>query len=123
MNVAIIGSRVGVSEDFVYETLTSLFMQEFINVGDTIISGGASGVDSFAEEWVMSWRGNGTHFDFEAIKPKSFDRLCLLRRDREIVDRADKLVAFKARSSKTHGTDYTYSLALKKGIPTKIFYG
>lgn len=120
MNIAVVGSRVGVTRVFVFNCLTNLLAEGWFGENAKVVSGGAQGVDTFAEEWASA-----VGFKKENVlvfRPKAWDKLSILKRNAEIVAAADKLVAFKGQGSKTKGTEYTYALALKKGIPSKIFY-
>ena len=55
----------------------------------------------------------------EALKPRAVNpsRECFLERDRELVRRADILMACLNQGQQRGGTAYTVKLALKKGIP------
>jgi predicted Rossmann fold nucleotide-binding protein DprA/Smf involved in DNA uptake len=46
MKIAVVGSRVGFSKEYVYDILKTR-----ITTGDVIITGGASGVDTYAEQY------------------------------------------------------------------------
>ena len=81
-----------------------------------LISGGAVGVDSIAERWA-----DGLGVPKTILRPDypRFGHSAPLVRDREIVDLADRVLAFWDGSS--HGTNYTVTYALSKGKPVELF--
>ena len=106
MRVAVVGSRTIKAFDFALVGAVA---------GDTIITGGAVGVDSFAEAEARA-RGLAV----EVIKPdyKTYGRAATHVRNRAIVDKCDRLVAFWDGQSK--GTKGTVDYARRKGKPIAI---
>lgn len=111
MKIAIIGSREPGNINFAKE------LEKRINIqsGDTIISGGAKGIDSLAAEYATA---HG--LALVEIRPDyaKNGRGATFIRNREIVDNADMVVAFWNGTSK--GTKYTIDYANKKGVTTLI---
>ena len=108
MKIAIIGSR---------ETGNSNFEQELKNRGlvfgsDTIISGGARGIDTLA---AMYARKHGMKLLEFRPDYATFGRGATFVRNRLIVDMADVVVAFW--NGKSRGTKYTIEYAKKKYVP------
>ena len=111
MKIAIIGSREQGNINFAQE------LEKHINInnGDTIVSGGAKGIDSIAAQYAT------THgLSLIEIRPDyaRYGRGATFIRNREIVDNADMVVAFWNGTSK--GTKYTIDYANKKGVTTLI---
>lgn len=107
MKVAIIGSR-NLSVDI------GLYIPENTEV---IISGGAKGIDSLAEEYA------DTHNIKKMIfRPNynKFGRNAPLIRDRVIVNNADLVIAIW--DGKSGGTKYTIDYAKKLGKKIKVFF-
>lgn len=111
MKIAIVGSREPGNINFAKE------LEKRINIqsGDTIISGGAKGIDSLAAEYATA---HG--LALVEIRPNyaKNGRGATFIRNREIVDNADMVVAFWNGTSK--GTKYTIDYANKKGVTTLI---
>lgn len=111
MKIAIVGSREPGNINFAKE------LEKRINIQscDTIISGGAKGIDSLAAEYATA---NG--LALVEIRPNyaKNGRGATFIRNREIVDNADMVVAFWNGTSK--GTKYTIDYANKKGVTTLI---
>lgn len=111
MKIAIVGSREPGNINFAKE------LEKRINIqsGDTIISGGAKGIDSLAAEYATA---HG--LALVEIRPNyaKNGRGTTFIRNREIVDNADMVVAFWNGTSK--GTKYTIDYANKKGVTTLI---
>lgn len=107
MKIAIIGSREPGNINFAKE----LEKRTNIQSGDTIISGGAKGIDSLAAEYATA---HG--LALVEIRPDyaKNGRGATFIRNREIVDNADMVVAFWNGTSK--GTKYTIDYANKKGV-------
>lgn len=111
MKIAIVGSREPGNINFAKE------LEKRINIqsGDTIISGGAKGIDSLVAEYATA---HG--LALVEIRPNyaKNGRGATFIRNREIVDNADMVVAFWNGTSK--GTKYTIDYANKKGVTTLI---
>ena len=111
MKIAIIGSREPGNINFAQELESRIN----IDANDTIISGGARGIDSLAAQYA---RQHGLELiDFRPDYAKN-GRGATFIRNREIVDNADMVVAFWNGTSK--GTKYTIDYANKKGVTTLI---
>lgn len=103
--IAVIGSREGISESVVRG-----ICDKYIMKNDILISGGAVGVDSFAEKWA-----NDNKIECVIYKPnfeKGFDYFAYFERNRKIVDESDIIVAVWNGTSR--GTDYTIHYAKKQ---------
>jgi predicted Rossmann fold nucleotide-binding protein DprA/Smf involved in DNA uptake len=120
--IAIIGSRDGISRVQFYQEIEAIRQDnpQFFNESTEIISGGARGVDSFAEEFATTEK-----YGFRKILPESFSnndseyiKKTYLKRNREIIDSCDVLIAFQSKLSKTHGTAYSVNYA--KGKNKKV---
>lgn len=106
MKVAIIGSR----------GITAIDLSQFVPADCTlIVSGGAEGVDTLAEQYADA-HGIQTLI----IKPdyNRYGRSAPIRRNDIIVDNADMVLAFWDGESR--GTKYTIDYAKKTGKPVKI---
>ena len=108
MKIAIIGSRETGNINF--ELLLENHLD--VNVNDTIISGGARGIDTLAAQYARK-RG----MKLLEFRPDyaTFGRGATFIRNRLIVDMADVVVAFWDGSSR--GTKYTIDYAKKKFVP------
>jgi hypothetical protein len=96
--------------------------------GDILISGGAKGVDIFAEKTIDEW--NKIAYSYSTT-PKQFKKIILLPdwdrygkragfiRNQLIIDEADKVIAFWNGTSV--GTKHSISLAITKKIPIDIY--
>lgn len=114
MNIAIVGSRDYPAPEKVRSYVGGLSVQPS---PPTIVSGGARGVDSLAEE-VAEEYGMET-----LIFPADWERhgkSAGFIRNREIVKAADLVVAFWNGSSR--GTRHTLKLAHKFRVDTEIIY-
>ena len=109
MHIAIIGSR-----DFPRPELIHRYIRQ-LPPDTVILSGGARGVDTWAENAAKT-RGLRTRI----FHPNwgYYGKQAGLIRNREIVEAADKLVAFWDGTST--GTAHSIGLAEKKGIPVEI---
>ena len=111
--IAVIGSRT-----FLDFNLFSAKLEHLIqNIKEDIefTSGGAIGTDQLCKRYAEENNYKITEFlpDYKAFPPK----VAPLKRNHQIVDYADMLVAFTTGSN---GTAYTIKLAEKKGIPIRI---
>ena len=105
--VAVIGSR----------GITHADLSKFIPEDATVIlSGGARGVDQLAEAYAKE-RG----LELEVLLPdyELFGKSAPLIRDRQIVEKADLVVAIWDGSSP--GTRYTIEYARQQGVPLKLY--
>ena len=107
MKVAIIGSRspkVTNLEDYLPSDTTE------------IVSGGAIGIDRCAEEYA---RCHGIPTKIFLPDYKKFGRSAPIKRNVEIIDYADAVVAFWDGTSR--GTRFVIEEAKRKGKPVRIF--
>ena len=105
MKIAIIGSR----------NVTVADVGRYVSEGDEIVSGGAKGVDSCASEYA---RENGLKLTVFLPQYERYGRAAPIIRNKEIVDYADKVIAFWNGSSK--GTLSVIKYAEKTGKPCEI---
>lgn len=110
----VVGNRKGWTFKFVKNVL------EKLKVGseDVIISGGAQGVDTYAQEYA---RQNGVELWVLYPKPSVPSPLRYFERNIEIAERCDVLVAFDKGSSATSGTLSTVNHAKKCGKKVVMF--
>lgn len=109
MKVAIIGSRNA-------GKLTVFKISQHVPADCTqIISGGATGVDSLAEQYARE-----NNIPFVEVTPdyKIFGRQAPLVRNSKIVELADKVLAFWDYQSK--GTAHTISECVRLNVPFEI---
>lgn len=111
MRIAIIGSRETGNINF--EEL--LKKHWFVFTNDTIISGGARGIDSLA---AMYARKHGMKLLEFRPDYATFGRGATFVRNRLVVDMADVVIAFWNGTSR--GTKYTIDYAKKKNVPLII---
>lgn len=111
MRIAIIGSREHGNINFEQELKKRLD----VCANDTIISGGARGIDTLAAQYARK-RG----MKLLEFRPDyaTFRRGATFVRNRLIVDMADVVVAFWNGTSR--GTKYTIEYAKKKYVPVII---
>ncbi len=116
MKIAVTGSRSITSKDWVNYHLDKI-TQGYVDMGVpvTIISGGAKGVDSIANDWAYARKCDFVLFkpyhlvdNREEFRPKFF-----FVRNKQIVDNADEVVCFWDGVSS--GTASTIELAEKAG--------
>ena len=105
MKIAVIGSR-----DIMVSNIG-----RYISECDEIVSGGAAGVDSCAAEYAKQ---NGIKLTEFMPKYERYGRAAPILRNREIVDYADKIVAFWDGSSR--GTLSVIKYAEKIGKPCEV---
>ena len=105
MKVAIIGSRIIFATD----------IGMYISNGDEIVSGGAVGIDSCAEEYAKK---NGLKLTVFLPQYERYGRAAPIVRNQTIVDYADKIVAFWDGKSK--GTLSVIKYAERTGKPCEI---
>ena len=86
MKVAVVGSRS------IFATDISMYISD----GDEIVSGGAVGVDSCAAEYAKK---NGLKLTVFLPQYERYGRAAPIVRNKEIVDYADKIIAFWDKKS------------------------
>lgn len=110
-------------ERFAYEILINEFSD-----GDILISGGAKGVDIFAEKTIDEWNRLKLHvtatisqFQKKIFLPDwdRYGKKAGFIRNQLIIDEADKVIALWDGSSK--GTKHSIDLAITKKIPVDIY--
>ncbi len=113
--IAIVGSRSRTDPETVDRLVTHL------PAGTTIVSGGAPGPDTWAEE---AAKRHG--FAVEIFRPKLDDAISqgqktrrYHKRNQEIVDAVDEVFALVAQHRKG-GTEDTIRRAIRKGIPVTL---
>jgi DNA-binding MurR/RpiR family transcriptional regulator len=111
MNVAIVGNRTGWTQ---YDVSKNLF--KLLELNDTIISGGAEGVDTFAQEFAKEF---GLKIIILYPNPMITSPQRYYERNQDIVDMADKVIAFQNKPYRS-GTQSTINRAKKKGIPVIV---
>lgn len=112
MNVAIVGSRGYPHRKDVREWIVSRLTRD-----DVVISGGARGVDSWANDIAKSLYIKSRVFPAEWEK---FGRSAGYLRNADIVDAADLVVAFWDGQSR--GTKHTIDLALQKRKRLEVIF-
>jgi hypothetical protein len=107
--IGIVGYRGYTNAEGFNKMMNSLNEQHHIlkNVG-TIVSGGATGVDTLAEQWA-----NTSGYKFIKFPPEyiTYGDKAPLIRNQQIVDASDEIIAFVSPNSR--GTKHTISLAKK----------
>lgn len=105
MKIAVAGSR----------DVTVANIGRYISDGEEIVSGGAVGVDSCAAEYAKE---KGIKITVFLPQYERYGRAAPIVRNKEIVDYADKIIAFWNRTSK--GTLSVIRYAEKIGKPCEI---
>lgn len=112
MRYAIVGSRTCTSKKFVFPILDKV-----LSSGDIIISGGARGADSLAEEYAKQK-------EFTIVVYKAMwdlhGKSAGPKRNIQIVDDADEIIAFWDGKSK--GTRHSINLAKAAKKPVHVYW-
>lgn len=107
MKVAVVGSR----------GLTVSDLEKYLPAGVTeIVSGGAKGIDACAKQYAIS---SGIKLTEYLPKYEKYGRTAPLKRNIQIIDYADLVVAFWDGAS--HGTKFVIDNCKRRGIPVKVF--
>ena len=107
MKVAVVGSR----------GLTVTHLEKYLPAGVTeIVSGGAKGIDACAKQYAIS---SGIKLTEYLPKYEKYGRTAPLKRNIQIIDYADLVVAFWDGAS--HGTKFVIDNCKRRGIPVKVF--
>ena len=113
--VAVIGSRDFNDRKLLYETLTRNYDRIKL-----VISGGARGADTLAVRWAEDY--GVPYLVFPAMWHNPFtgehDKGAGFRRNRQIIEQADTVLAFWDGSSR--GTAHSIDIATQLGKPVKI---
>lgn len=109
MKLAVVGSRNWQMPIVISQILSEIYPSE-------IVSGGAQGVDSFAEAWAKLHLIPVKVFKPDWSKGKSAGA----QRNRQIIDYCDKLIAFWDGKSK--GTKISIDMAAKAGKLWKVYH-
>ena len=112
MKLAVVGCREFVDFEKLSKILDAEHAKTPISV---VVSGGAKGADSMAEEWAKS-RGLETLIFLPEWK--KYGRAAAIARNRQIIDSSEKCIAFW--NDACRGTRSSIELAKKKGIPVEI---
>lgn len=106
MKVAVVGSR----------GLTVSDLEKYLPDGVTeIVSGGAKGIDACAKQYAIS---SGIKLTEYLPKYEKYGRTAPLKRNIQIIDYADLVVAFWDGAS--HGTKFVIDNCKRRGIPVKV---
>lgn len=116
INLAIIGSRQFVNEYYAFNKIIDIIVDNNLKVG-RIISGGANGADTIAENFALQFDIPLTVYEPNWEK---YGRYAGLKRNTQIVQRADYIIAFWDKKSK--GTKDSISKAQKLKKPIFIVY-
>ena len=110
MKLAVVGSREFNDFELVEEEIIERILEY-----DSIITGGAKGVDQFAEEFAV--RNN---LPYEIIRPiNPSNKVDYLFRNIEIITKADKILAFW--DGKSRGTKFVIDYAKARGKDIEVF--
>jgi predicted Rossmann fold nucleotide-binding protein DprA/Smf involved in DNA uptake len=115
--VAVIGSRSFSDREKLYSVLTK--NKERIKI---IVSGGARGADTLATQWASDYGVPYLVFPAKWRDPETlvFDRGAGMRRNRQIVEYSDVVIAFWDGTSA--GTKNSIDTAQQLGKPVKIIH-
>ncbi|MBW3010907.1 DUF2493 domain-containing protein [Candidatus Woesearchaeota archaeon] len=116
MKIAVVGNRVGWDKEFVLKKLKELEVEKH----DIIISGGAEGVDTYAQEFAKQYGCQIRIFypDPEAPSPQRY-----FDRNEQIAMTCDKMVAFDLNGNVASGTKNAISHAKKFGKELVLIEG
>ena len=106
MKIAIVGSRkINVTD-----------IERYVSDCEEIVSGGARGVDTCAAEHA---KNNGIKLTVFIPQYERYGRAAPIVRNKEIVDYADKIIAFW--DGKSNGTKFVIDNCRKLDVPIKIY--
>jgi hypothetical protein len=112
MKIAVVGSR-----EFGNKAMVCAVLGECVFNVDTIVSGGARGVDSWGAAWAKE------HCDLPPIIFKAewdkYPKVAGFLRNTTIVENCDIVLAFW--DGQSTGTVDTITKAIEKGIPVKVW--
>lgn len=107
MKIAIIGSR----------NIAEVDLSFYVSLSDEIVSGGARGVDTVAAAYAAE---KGLKLTVFLPEYERYGRAAPIKRNYQIVDYADKVIAFWDGVSK--GTQSVIKYAEKAGKPCEVVY-
>ncbi len=107
--LGVIGTRLVKDKELVKAIIT-YYIKRYGNNLLTIISGGAEGVDSIAEEVARSF-----NIPFIAYLPEGNKWGDFEKRNKQIVEGCDILLVIRYKESKTYGSGWTRDYAMKIG--------
>ena len=98
MNIGVVGNRSGISQVIVRHKL-DLLLEKYPEEPITIVSGGAAGVDSYAEQWA-------SHAGIKRIiyKARENNRIEYFKRNGQIAEKSDIIIAFIKKHKLRSGT-------------------
>ena len=114
--VAVVGSRYFSNKKYMYEKLNELVLEGVINGNTIIISGGAKGADTLAQEWANEMDKPFILFPAEWEK---YGKRAGPIRNSQIVDQSNTVIAFPSKTS--IGTWDTINKARKKNKHVRIY--
>jgi len=109
--MAVVGSRNFTDRELIYQWIA-------MNMPDKIVSGGARGADSIAEEIAFQ-----LDIPFESYLPewRRYGKAAAFIRNQKIVNAATELAAFFGPQGPTAGTSDAIALARLRNIPVHVF--
>jgi len=113
MKLAVVGSQTGIQRDFVNKALAEFAGR--VSPITLMVSGGADGVDTFAEDWALGVCEKKI-FDPEWTK---YGKPAGAIRNQKIVNACDQIMIFW--DGKSPGTKITLRMAMKSGKPITLF--
>ena len=113
-HVAVIGSRNFLDRKFVFEILNR-FIKKYPSVR-FIVSGGAVGPDLLSESFAR--KNNLSRLVFRP-EYKKYGKFATFKRNFEIIDAAEYVIAFQKNLSR--GTQHSIDYSLKKKLPIVVF--
>ena len=116
MKIAFVGSRNFSCPNFAKEKIYNVLKDISEHIDVTVISGGARGVDSWAEEIVDTMK-----LPKKIFKPdwNRYGKSAGFKRNKLIIDEATNVFAFWDGKSK--GTKHSIDLAIQAGKPVNIY--
>lgn len=113
MKICVAGSRNYINKGLVEEVL----FDEFITGEYVMVTGGAKGVDTWAEDWAKDHKS--VRYEVHPADWEKNGRSAGYIRNKKMIEMSDKLIAFWDGSS--NGTKHSIDLAMQKGIPVDIY--
>lgn len=115
MNILITGTRKTNNVERVFTVLSNELKYGRIKKDDTIIHGGAMGIDCIAEAWCKTNKIKSKIITpIFPSKPEYY-----LHRNAEMVGMCERCIAFW--DGKSRGTKFTFQYARKRGLNTEVF--